>query len=177
LIWESYYWKQPLLESAKRLQKLSELCSFEDAEMVRLEKDIFIGFFSIRKLMDTFKISDATKSHEILIHWFPNIKKVDYLNNHRIDDLYDLDNRNSENRTLRFICDQIVHSYVFVPLDNEHDGLDGFYIASDRTKNSRVYFLSIQDVISIFTLVGNDYPSSSRFVRDAETGEFKAKVW
>jgi hypothetical protein len=61
LILESCYWKDPLLESAIRLCEFSESTTLEESQMVQTEKDIFIGFYAIRKLMDTVKIKDSTR--------------------------------------------------------------------------------------------------------------------
>lgn len=177
MFWESCYWKDPLLESAVRLQEYSESSSLEEAQMVQIEKDIFIGFYAIRKLMDTVKIKDSTRELKVRLQWSPNIKIVDYLNNHRIDELYDLEQTGQETRTLKFVCDQIVHSYIFMPIENEKGGLFGFYFTSDRDRQKKLFYISVQDVIDIFNLVGNDYPTESHSVRDPETGQFKTKVW
>ncbi len=55
MIWESSYWKEPLLENAERLKQLSVSSVDDEADFVVIEKDIFLGFYTIRKLMDTAK--------------------------------------------------------------------------------------------------------------------------
>ena len=111
------------------------------------------------------------------IQWSPNIKQVDYINNHFIDKLYNLKQINQETRTLKFICDQIVHSYIFMPAENEKSQLIGFFFTSDREKNKKIFYISIQDVINIFNYVGNDYPDNLHSIRNPNTGEFETKVW
>jgi hypothetical protein len=165
------------LENAVRLSKCSESVSLDESLMVQIEKDIFIGFYAIRKLMDTVKIKDSTRDLKIKLQWSPNIKRVDLLNNHRIDELYDLEQRGQEMRPLKFVCDQIVHSYIFMPAENEKGGLVGFYFTSDRDKQKKLFYIGVQGVIDIFNLVGNDYPTESHSVRDPETGQFQTKVW
>jgi hypothetical protein len=92
MIWESRYWKKPLLRTAKRLRALKNAGELGDKQYVQLERDIFIGFYSVRKLFETFgKITDATKSLQIQLSWHPNRKEVDWLNNHRLDELYDFE--------------------------------------------------------------------------------------
>ncbi len=177
MITESSYWKKPLLESALRFKEYSESNFFEEEKSVQIEKDIFIGFYSIRKLMDTVKIKDSTKEMKFQIQWSPNIKQVDYINNHFIDKLYNLKQINQETRTLKFICDQIVHSYIFMPAENEKSQLIGFFFTSDREKNKKIFYISIQDVINIFNYVGNDYPDNLHSIRNPNTGEFETKVW
>lgn len=177
MIWESSYWKDPLLKSATRLEEYSNLKGVNEAELIQIEKDMFIGFYTIRKLMDTVKIKDSTRNLKVQLRWSPNLKQVDLLNNHRIDELYDLEQTGNETRTLKFLCDQLVHSYIFMPAENEQGGISGFYFTSDRDRGKKVFYITTQAVIEIFTLVGNDYPSRSEIIRDQETGELQTKVW
>jgi hypothetical protein len=52
MIWESCYWKEPLLEMAGRLRALKAgRHRLTEKRLVELERDIFIGFYSIRKLL------------------------------------------------------------------------------------------------------------------------------
>lgn len=52
MIWESWYWKQPLLEMADRLEHLKTASALSDEELAQVERDIFIGFYSVRKLLE-----------------------------------------------------------------------------------------------------------------------------
>jgi len=177
LIGESSYWKEPLLESASRLAEYSKPKDLEEAELVQIEKDMFIGFYAIRKLMDTVKIKDSTRELKVQLSWSPNLKRVDLFNSHRIEELYDLEKTGNETRTLKFLCDQLVHSYIFMPVKQEQGGISGFYFTSDRDREKKIFYITSQVVIDIFILVGNDYPSQSEVVRNQETGELHSKVW
>lgn len=145
--------------------------------MVEIEKDMFISFYSIRKLMDTTKIRDSTKELKVNLGWSPNLRKVTTLNKHEIDELYDLDSVESETQSLRFLCNQFVHSYIFEIAVEDNVGLCCFYFISDRDRNKKIFFITVRDVISILTLVGNDYPSKMKLTRDSKTGGFLTEVW
>ncbi|CAK1742494.1 conserved hypothetical protein [Vibrio crassostreae] len=177
MIWESSDWKEPLLESASRLQKLSRSNEIDESEFVQIEKDVFIGFYAIRKLMDTAKISDSTKSFDVSLKCFPNLKPVDYMNWHRLDELYDLSGKQCETKTLRVLCNFIVHSYVFMPEVNDEGHLVSFYVTSDKDRNKKLYSVSIEQVINIFKLVGGDYPSNTKMVRNPKTGDWDIQSW
>ena len=177
MILESSYWKDPLLDSALRLLESPSDENFNEAEMVQIEKDIFIGFYAVRKLMDTIKIKDSTKNLKVKLRCSPNIKKVNLRNKHRIDELYNLKKFNQESRTLKFVCDQIVHSYIFMIEEKEDGKISGFYFTSDRDKEKKLYYITVQEVIDIFNLVGNDYPNNLHMVKNLETGEFNTKIW
>ena len=159
MISESWYWKKPLLGMANRLRKLSSARRLTQRQLVQIERDVFIGFYSVRKLIETrTKLTDATKSLKIRVDWHPNRKPVDWLNSHRIDELYDLDDSQSETRDLMFISGRIIHSFIFAPWIDEHGGLAGLFFTSDTDKDRRLYSMSVDSVIDIFELVGNDDP-------------------
>lgn len=77
MIWESCYWKQPLLEMAGRLQHLKTASTLSDQELAQVERDIFIGFYSVRKLLEApAKLTDKTRHLSILLRKHPNLKAV-----------------------------------------------------------------------------------------------------
>ncbi len=175
MIWESSHWKEPLLKSATWLRRVRFSENTSERTIVKIEKEIFIGFYSIRKLLETVKVTDSTKRKKYELEWNPNIEKPNHLNWHKIDRLYNLSQRNTENRDIGFICNLFIHSYVFI-LSGE-DKLDGIYVTSDKFKNKKLYFVSLDNILSIYRLVGHDYPSSSVFTKNLETGEFEGQVW
>src|SRR5262245_19851543 len=119
MISESYYWKEPLLESASAFEKLEQTDNLSEEDMDQIEKGVFIEFYSILKLMDTMYISDSTKEYKLSVAWYKNIQEVDGWNSHKLDELYDYSSENLETRSLRFICNQIVHSFIFRICESE----------------------------------------------------------
>jgi hypothetical protein len=104
MIWESWYWKQPLLEMAERLRGLKSAQALSTEQLVQIEKDIFIGFYSVRKLFETAtKVTDSTKAKKVQITWYPNKKPVSWRNKDRIDELYAFDQTHGETRDLWFV--------------------------------------------------------------------------
>lgn len=176
MIWESCYWKEPLLESAKYLRRLRLTDRTTERTFVRIEKEIMLGFYSVRKLLDTFKVSDSSKKLKYDVFWHKNIRPVTYHNWHHIDELYDLEKNHTESRDIRFICDKFIHSYVFI-LAEEDMRLKGFYITTDTLKNKKCYFVSTDSVISIFRTIGRDYPANFQHSVNTETGEIESSVW
>ena len=130
MISESYYWKESLLECANRLASYSKLKDINLRDLVQIEKDIFISFYSIRKLMDTAKISDSTRELEVNLGWSPNLKNVTMLNSHKMNELYDLNDTRCETKNLRFLCNQFVHSYIFEVVIEDSKGLSYCYFTS-----------------------------------------------
>lgn len=172
MIWESWYWKQPLRRFEKRLKALKASPEPSEEQLVQLEKDIFIGFYSVRKLFETpTKVTDATKATKLKLSWHPNNrKKVTWHNNHKLDVLYDLSNENHEIRYARFVCSRIIHSFIFAPVFGE-DGLEAVLFTSDTDKDKRLYSLQIDEVIDFFELVGRDAPTHIQWREDPNSGE------
>ena len=176
MIWESGYWKDPLLKSADYLRRVRLTDKTTERTFVRIEKEVLMGFYSVRKLLDTYKVSDKCKRQRYDLLWHKNIKTVTYLNWHHVDELYDLENDNTETRDIRFVCDKFIHSYIFLP-DEDEGRLRGFFVTTDRLKNVKCYFVSIDDVVSIFRSVGRDYPSNFSQTVNMENGEIESSAW
>ena len=170
MIRESGYWKQPLLEMADRLEHLKAVSALF-GELAQVERDIFIGFYSVRKLLEACQDHRRDPPPFYPLHKHPNLKRVTWRNNHRLDELYDLSKASQEGRDVMFVCGRIIHSFVFAPCMSEAGGLDGAFFSSDLDKDKCLYFISIDEVISLFRQVGNDDPCDIKWSRDPETGK------
>jgi hypothetical protein len=171
MIWESCYWKEPLLKTASWLRRFRMHDGTRESTLVKIEKEIMIGFYAIRKLIEAHKVSDSTTSSHYQISWFPNHEPTCHLNWHKIDVLYDLNQETKESRDLRFLCNRFIHSYVFIT-DTETDGhLSGIFVASDKDRNQKLYYVSMDTIIKIFRLVGRDYPACGHYQYNPKTGK------
>lgn len=173
MIHESYYWKQPLLESALKFKEYQCLSDVDEETYVKIEKHIFMGFYSIRKLLDTeTKVTDSLKSEKHKVSWFKhNGDNVTWRNNHKLEKLYDLDKSHTEERDLWFIASRIVHSFIFNLCINEGGGFEGILFTSDTDKNKKLYELSVTQIIMLFELVGNNYVTEVKWQCCTETGK------
>lgn len=175
MIRESSYWKKPLLSIAKRLRRFKTDAEITERQLANIERDIFIGFFSVRKLLDAItKVTDATRLFQVQLSWYPNLKAVNWRNNHRIEELYDLNEHHCEMRDLQFVAGKIIHSFIYIPYAQEDGGLDGVFFTSDIDKNKKLYAMSIDDVITVFERVGNDHPHAIHWRRHADGTETMA---
>jgi hypothetical protein len=172
MIWESHYWKKPLLEMADRLERLKYSDDLSDETIAQIERDVFIGFYSVRKLFEApTKITDQTRGLNLSLQRHSNIKPVTWRNHHRLDELYDLSNSGDEIRDVLFVCGRLIHSFVFAPCLSDTGGLHGAFFSSDRDKDTCLYFITIDAVISLFRRVGSDDPCRIEWSRDGGSGE------
>jgi hypothetical protein len=175
MIHESWYWKQPLLEMAERLRSLKAKSAEDlltDELSAQMERDIFIGFYSVRKLIEAVaKVTDATKNMQVQALCCANREAVDWINSHKLDELYDLERAHQETRDLSFVTGRIIHSFIFTPYVGGTGGLEGIMFTSDTDKDKRLYSMKIDDVIGIFERVGNDDPAEVCSYVDSSSGK------
>ncbi|WP_288392139.1 hypothetical protein [uncultured Herbaspirillum sp.] len=173
MISESRHWKKPLLETAKRLTALKTSRNVSEQQLVRFEKDIFMGFYSVRKLFETqTKITDAVRQTTLELSWYPNVgTEVTWRNNHKLDELYDFNKPGREKRDVWFVCGRLIHSFVFVPVFGELGGIEAVFFTSDTDKDKRLYGIHIDKIIDLFHLVGSDAPMALTWKRDPKTGQ------
>jgi hypothetical protein len=167
MISESRYWKQPLLRTANWLERLRIDDENEDRALVRVERELFGGFYAVRKLLGTFSVSRSTRRKAFQMTWSPCVKHVDHLNSHRIDELFDLGTRHVERRDLTFLCNQFIHSFIFMSECDEHGALTGVFVSSDKMKNEKLYFVRINQILDAFRSVGRDYPAQLHLRRNS----------
>ena len=175
MIWESHYWKEDLLRRAKDLVRRKDQRKWFDSSFANLEQNLMIGFYSVRKLIEARKISDSSVDKKIAVTKYPAKKSqpIHLLNWHDIDEHFDLENGSVTTVDIFYLCNQFVHSYVFIIELNENSRLEGFFVASDWQKNESLYFIDIEAVIGIFELVGNDYPSKEIYTFDSKKGDYQ----
>lgn len=178
MITESYYWKKPLLAGAKAIRKYMDAEDISDAQFARIEREIFIGFYSIRKLLEaTGKVSAETRDMKVSLKQYEKRADqpiVDWYNRSEFWELYNLDKPALESRDLLYVAHRMVHSFIFI-LSGDDDE-NGAFFTSDRDKETRLNFVSTDEIVRVFETVGKDYPTGFHAWRDKVTGEMKWSV-
>ena len=178
MINESRFWKNDIEKSILRFKKYQLLVEITEEIFVQVEKDVFWGFYSIRKLIETkTKITDALQKMSHHIAYYKHIgDPVTLLNNHKIDHLYDMKTSGSETRNVEFIANLLIHSYIFEVYANDQGGFGGILFNSDKTKDNKIYSLSASQIIKLFTMVVEDDVTHIQYTRDSETQQFAVEV-
>jgi hypothetical protein len=176
MIGESCYWKEPLLKMADRIEKYSQKDGLTDREGAQYERDIFIGYYTVRKLFEAAgKVSDETRAIKLSVNWFrkkEDAPTVDWYNRGQFWDHYDLNECHSEQRDALFVAHRVIHSFIMVSFSGADGGSSGDFFSSDRDKENRLYFVPTSETLVLFRLVGSDYPNFVSW-RDEVTGERK----
>ena len=182
MIYESYYWKNELLKLANKIEKRTNSKRWwTESQHGTFEKEIMIGFYIVRKLIDAKKFTNSIVSTKISGKKYPNNgKNITIRTNNRFYEFYDFEKGNPEKFDLIFLCNQIVHSYIFSPCfgcDEEVKGnsmtLEAIYFNSDENRNKWLYEITINSIVKIFRELGNDYPNSIHQSYDPKRKDYK----
>lgn len=178
MITESFYWKKPLLRGASIIRNYMEKDKISDAQFARVERELFIGFYAIRKLLEAVgKVSESTRNLKLPTLWYPKMNEkpiVDWYNRGEIWELYDLEKGLREQKDLLYVTHRMIHSFIFMLSENDEG--HGVFFTSDRDKEFRLNFITTGEIVRAFETVGNDYPANFRAWRDPQNGEMKWSV-
>lgn len=163
MISESYYWKSELLKYSSLIKKSQ--CSkrrWTSAQYGNLEKNVMIGFYIIRKLIESYKLTNKIVSTNICgIKYQLKKAGIHHFNNHRLDEFYDLENPLDASFSLDFLINQFIHSFIFRPIIEIKDGklkreyvFTALLFTSD-SKKKYLYQIDINEVVNLFKMLGN----------------------
>jgi len=176
MISESAYWKSDLLRQSFQLRKRVVQKRWPGGSFARCEQTIMVGFYMIRKLIEAKQLTDVVTGTCVPMRLYPSKgKTVTRLNNHKIDELYDLDAPEKQDLGLKELCHQFIHSYVFTLVFDENGSLSMIWIASDHQRAKALFEIEVKTVIGIFEKVGNDDVGSMRATFDASIGDYRIK--
>ena len=89
------------------------------------------------------------------------------------DRLYALDKPTRQNVTLQYLCNQVIHSYIFLLLFDEDGKLAGVFVVSDFHRFKKLFQISLQTIVDIFNRIGNDDIARMRLVFDPLKGDYR----
>lgn len=159
MIWDSHYWKDDLLKYARDLQRRKSQRRWSDGSFARIERNVMLGFYAIRKLIDARKLSTPLVEQLIPLSCFPSKgTRVTLFNSSRIEKHYDFGKKAKLKKDLVFVCNQVIHSFVFEVEILPRGSLAGFLVSSDHERCKRLFRIPVGEVIRIFERTGKDYP-------------------
>ena len=172
MIWESAYWKEPLLEAARVILSLSQATKLTDDQIGLIEYKVLTGFFSVRKLLEAgTKLSIETSTYAVsfkraaILHEAKNSGRTpDKFTRHQIDLFYDFSRTHETITSLGYLANQFVHSYILEIRYQRSTGWS-FLVSSDKDKSKFCNIVQLSDIASIFEIVGSDNPSSLELMR------------
>jgi hypothetical protein len=170
---ESYYWKKYLLDFAKKIAPKKNPLRWSEGLQVNFEKDIFICFSIIRKLLEAGKFSAKIANRSIAIFQSPaSTTKIHSLNSWKIYDNYDHKSEKLVGKDIRFVCNQIIHSEVMFAYREKDRNWGGIYTFSDFERSKYLYRIPLSEIIALLKLAGTDYPASIKIEYSEKKGDY-----
>ena len=171
MIWESTPWKISLIHLSEVVTDKIEQVRWYESSFAKLEQTVMLGFYSVRKLIESKKLSDDAMYSDVqLLTWKAKGRDINLFNWHQIDRLYDLRKATKQTRKLQFVANQIIHSFVFHPIMRDEKRVKGIAFNSDRTKDTELYYLDLSQIAEIFRIVGRDNPRRGKYIKS--NGQF-----
>jgi hypothetical protein len=114
VIGESRNYKNQLLRFANKLDAWHHQTRWTDSRFDEYEYRVFCSFFIIRRLLECNKLSERIAQREVPVDVYkPTGERVTLMSRYDVWELYDLSHPSRERRPLPFICNQVIHSYIF----------------------------------------------------------------
>jgi len=173
LIFESQYWKDDLRKIGARILKRKGQTRWIARSFVALEKDVFVGFYAIRKLVEAKKLSVTIETMQIDVTTYSSTEKgVTRLNSHRLDEHYDFTSPSQGQVPILLMCNQVIHSYIFTGYFNDDYTLGGIFVTSDHSRKQKLYAVEVDALIMLFETVATDDPVEMHSIFDPSIGDY-----
>lgn len=147
-------WKGQVAESADVLA--GQAASTEDwpqHTQLRLERAVMISAYALRKLSEAGELAVGFMDRPVQVVECPRDTAVPLEPFDRAGpDLFDrYDMRNGVNTTisLEYLCNQVIHSWIWVTCVTTSRRLDGFVIASDRDRKTCARYVNVDTLVTI----------------------------
>lgn len=179
MIFDSDSWRRDLLQAAGRITAATHQRRPSQRLHIAVEKDVVLSAYVTRKLMDAKLLSTTTPRVVIPTVDYPAVgKSVTLMNWHHLDRLYDFSKGVASSLPLREVCNQVIHSFVFMLGTDAMTGpLRRVYFCSDRDRHRSIHELTLHQYADAMTLVGRDYPSECQMHYDKTQRDFVVTAW
>ena len=173
MISESWYWRDTLSKHANMLSAKLDQKIWRDESFLKVEQSVMLSCYIVRKLAESRKIPDGTFHIPLELRVFlATGENVDILNRHRVNDLYDIENGYDIIKPLSYVVNQLIHSFVFIPIFESRSKLYGFAFNSDKSKSKELYMVKLESLVQVFSCCAGATVRKSSYFR-LENGELR----
>lgn len=166
MIQDSTPWKDELIAVANRLQKKTTQKRWTERSGFLVERDLMVSAYSLRKLIDNYKVSDSLVQRQFPLErfdLFDSGKVPDLLGRYAVWEFYDLEKPVKTVMPLVKVCNQIVHSWLWMLSFRESDSMfDGVYVSSDTARQRWLYRIPIEGYMAVCREIGDEVVYSKR---------------
>lgn len=175
MIIESQEWKQAIKRNVRYIKtKIStDLPDIDDGIYDRLQIKVVTNALLCRRLLETPKVSSKLKTVKMRVISYPwSGENVNIFNHHSTDKQYQLNNPFPKSVLAPVLCNQLIHSFVWLWGFDENEILSSFLVNSDKTKHKKLYEVKLIDFLEYCLEIANSWPSSLQYYIDEKTKEY-----
>ena len=170
---ESCYWKEELMRIARLLRPKRKPGRWTERRHCVLERELMIGFFIVRRLIEMHKVSSETKDLALRVFSCPARGKiVHWRNAEDIDELYDLRCETRMTKKPLYMSNQFIHSYISLIARDQTGNFSDVLIVSDFDRKHCIWRVPISEIRTLFSTAGRDYPHTIQLIFDANKGDY-----
>jgi len=155
MITQDLYWRKDLIKFGERLERRYRQDKWSNRIEYSVEKDVFLSFYIIRKLIERDRIEGGIVNPQLLqeqynVTMHPNVGRVQPLNSPKtFARNFQLFKTPIEKLKLEDICNQFIHSFIFSPFVPSGNTMVGIFFASDRQCGKDSLKLSERDFLKL----------------------------
>ena len=174
---ESRYWKEELARIAGDLAPVSKPPRWSERAHCVLERDLMIGFFIVRRLIELNKVSTLTGKGSVSLFSYAAVgTNVTRLNSHEIEALYDMGREVPARKSTYYVSNQFIHAYTsFIERDEGRNWSD-VLVVSDRARNDCIWLVPVPEIRRVFMVAASDYPHSVTMAFNDKTGDYDVET-
>ena len=136
-----------------------------------------LGFFSIRRLLESYKLSDTTRDMDVQVTQYPfkQGSHLTLLNWSKLDRHYDFAKATDYRLSLRDLSNQVIHSYVF-SIGFKQAAPSGWHVRQLRVSAgvARSLISPLGELSGCFVLVAADWPNAMDMRWDEQFGDLRS---
>jgi len=174
---ESCYWKEELQRVAKLLRPVAKPKRWSERHHCIIERDIMIGFFIVRRLIELHKVSSAIRDFRMDVFAAPNRgKHVTLLNRGDVDSLYDFSRERKQTKKPFYLSNQFIHAYMSFIARDETRNWDSMFVVSDYDRNDCIWRVPVSTIRALFDAASRDYPHTISLTYNHEKKDYDVAV-
>jgi len=164
MIAESHYYKDDLLHFVRDVRRWLKVARFTERRWYEFERGLLSSCLCVRRLVECHKVANELASETVEVEVFDGLgKPVTIMNRYDLLELYDVENPKVELRSIGFVVNQIIHSFVLSYWRNPDRTSITVFFSSDRERNRRAHSISTLHLFQVFEAFGSDYPDKGHF--------------
>ncbi len=142
-----------------------------------VERDLCIGFFIIRRMLELNRVSSRTRNFELRAYCFQALKDIIRPYCHPFSEgVYDLDSEELKILEPRYVSNQFIHSCMSIVVRDETRNWSDVYTVSDYDRTKHIWRIPITDIRKLFLLAANDYPSVVAFHLSPDNNDYTVET-